>query len=293
MDETSIVDWLTKQAAAKGKDARRSDSRITLGIGDDCAIFTPAAGENLVFTTDQLIEGIHFKPDTAPGKLGARVLARNLSDLASMGAEPRFCLVNVAVPAETSEAFLKAFFRGLLKLAGSTGTTLAGGDLAHSPTMHFDVTACGSVPRGKALRRDGAQVGDAIYVSGKLGKPWDRPIRPRLGLGVALRERATACIDISDGLAMDLHRLLIASSSMGAALGAELAKVPVYRGATLDRALHGGEDYELLFTMPARRKPPAGCVRIGVIVEDSKREAGRITFQGAPVEPKGYDHFRE
>ena len=292
MDETSIVDWLKRQAGtARTKSVSPAVSRISLGIGDDCAIFTPVAGEELVFTTDQLIEGVHFKPDMAPGKIGARVLARNLSDLAAMGAEPRFCLVNVAVPAETPASFLKAFFRGLLKLAGSTGTTLAGGDLAHSPTMHFDVTACGSVPHGKALRRDGARPGDAIYVSGKLGKPWDRAIRPRLELGVALRRRATACIDISDGLAIDLHRLLIASSSKGVALRAELDKVPRFRGATLERALYGGEDYELLFTMPARRKPPSGCIRIGVVVERGQRETGGIIYQGTRVEPKGYDHF--
>jgi len=147
---------------------------------------------------------------------------------------------------------------------------------------------CGAIRRGRALRRDGARLGNALYVSGRLGKPWDRRIEPRLALGQSLVGRATSCMDLSDGLSIDLHRLCLASG-----VAAELDRVPVARGATLERALHGGEDYELLFTLPAGVAAPrgshTGITRIGSIV---KGHAGEVRYQGAPLQPLGYDHFR-
>src|SRR5438876_709360 len=135
-----------------------------------------------------------------------------------------------------------------------------GGDLAHDDKVHCSVMVVGAVTRGKALTRDGARPGDLLYVSGRLGKPWDQRIQPRLALGRKLAGKATACIDLSDGLSLDLHRLCKESR-----VAAQLEHVPIVRGASLERALHGGEDYELLFTLPPHRKPPAGVTQIGRI----------------------------
>ncbi|HLX42289.1 MAG TPA: hypothetical protein VKR43_02595, partial [Bryobacteraceae bacterium] len=140
------------------------------------------------------------------------------------------------------------------------------------------------VASGRALRRDGARVGDSLYVSGRLGKPWDRRITPRLTLGAKLAGRATSCIDLSDGLSLDLYRLCIASG-----VAAELDRIPVAAGSTVERALNAGEDYELLFTLPVGDRTPQGTSRIGTII---RRKAGTIHFQGHPLAPRGYDHFR-
>jgi thiamine-monophosphate kinase len=256
---------------------------LTLGIGDDCAIYRPRPNEELLFTTDQSIEGVHFLPDQPPSIIGHNALARSLSDIAAMGGKPRFCLVSLAIPSERGDKFITAFYRGLMALARRSGTVLAGGDLAHSGKIYCDVMVCGSTPRGRALRRSGARPGDLLYVSGHLGKPWGGRIQPRLALGRLLRGRATSCMDLSDGLSLDLHRLCLASG-----VAAIVDRVPIVRGATLDRALHSGEDYELLFTLPPRKAPPARTTLIGTIV---KGRAGAVQFQGQLLTPRGYDHF--
>jgi len=229
-----------------------------------------------------MIEDVHFTRKQSALSIGERALARSLSDIAAMGGEPEFCLVALAA---SDTDWIEDFYRGLLRLAKRTGTALAGGDLARDRKFHCDVMVCGSVPRGKALRRDGARAGDSIFVSGRLGKPWDRRIQPRLVLGQSLRGLATACIDLSDGLSLDLHRLCVASN-----VAAELDRVPVLKGATLERALHGGEDYELLFTLPEGAQAPRGTTRIGRVTRGA---AGKIAFQGHPLDPRGYDHFHE
>jgi thiamine-monophosphate kinase len=124
-----------------------------------------------------------------------------------------------------------------------------------------------------------------VWVSGRLGKPWDRPIKPQLALGRSLLRRATSCIDISDGLALDLHRVCLASG-----VAAQIERVPIAKDSTIERALHGGEDYELLFTLPARAQGPRGTTRIGTILAG---KPGAIEFQGRPLEPRGYDHFAD
>ncbi len=272
MNELELIERLRRRAP-KGV--------MTLGIGDDCAIYRPRAGEELLFTTDQMIEDVHFTRAQSAASIGERALARSLSDIAAMGGDPRFCLVALSAP---DAAWIEEFYRGLLRLAKRTGIALAGGDLAQDEKVRCDVMVCGAAPRGKAVRRDGARVGDAIFVSGRLGKPWDRRIQPRLALGRSLRGVATACIDLSDGLSLDLHRMCVAS---GAA--AQIDRVPVMRGSTLERALHGGEDYELLFTMPEGAKTPRGATPIGRIV---RGKPGAIQFQGRALAPRGYDHFR-
>ena len=253
------------------------------GIGDDCAVFRPKAGDDLLLKTDQLIEAVHFPRNMRPEAIGERALARALSDIAAAGGDPRCCLVALAVPRTRSQQWILSFFRGLLRLGSRTGTLLVGGDLAHDDKVHCSVMVVGAVKRGKALTRAGARPGDQLYVSGRLGKPWNQKIVPRLALGQKLVGKATACIDLSDGLSLDLHRLCKESR-----VAAQLEHVPLVRGANLERALHGGEDYELLFTLPPRVKPPARTTQIGSIVRGS---AGTVWFKGKKLAPRGYDHF--
>ena len=276
---------------------------LQLGIGDDCAVFRPSAGRELLFTTDLLLEDVHFRRAThRPADAGHKALARGLSDIAAMGGAPRFCLVSLAAPADAR--WIAGFYRGLLGLARATGTALAGGDLARSERVACDIVVCGEVPRGKALRRDGARPGDGVWVSGRLGgsalglsigagPAWRRHLRPtpRLALGAWLRQRvrASACMDLSDGLSLDLHRLCLAS---GAA--ASIDPPPLYRGATLEQALHGGEDYELLFTVrPGARVPAAfegiPLTRIG---EMRAGRPGEVLLSGRPLAAGGWDPFR-
>jgi thiamine-monophosphate kinase len=282
-------------------------SSLVKGIGDDCAVFRPrGSSEDWLLTTDMVIEDVHFLRSAHPAEaVGYRVLARGLSDIAAMGAEPRFCLLSLALAPWTDSRWLGRFFRGFFRLARQARTTLAGGDLAHAGKLACDIVVSGAVPKGKALRRDGARPGDGIFVSGRLGgsalglrtrrgQAWRFHLypEPRLKLGRFLREslHASAAMDLSDGLSLDLHRLCLASR-----VSAELEREPpVFRGASLEDALHGGEDYELLFTLPPRVSPPAcfedaPLTRIGTI---GKGRPGLIRFLGRRLEPGGYDHFR-
>ena len=256
---------------------------LVLGIGDDCAIFRPRSNEELVFTTDLFIEDVHFRRRDPPQDVGRRALTRSLSDIAAMAATPRLCLVSLAVPSWAGATWIDLFYRGLMKLAQQTKTALAGGDLSHARQLTCDVMICGSLPRGKALRRDGARPGDWIYVSGPLGG-WRHKRIPeaRLDLAKRMRAKATSCIDISDGLALDLHRICLASG-----VSAAIENVPLLDRATLDQALHDGEDYELLYTAPPRVRVPG--LRIGTI---QKGKPGKVMMDGKEIPPIGYDHFR-
>jgi thiamine-monophosphate kinase len=278
-------------------------SRMALGIGDDSAIFRPRSlREELVFTTDMLVEDVHFLREThTPAQVGYKALARGLSDIAAMGAEPKFCLLSVAFPKWATPKWIDRFFDGLLALARETGTELAGGDLSHAAVFASDITVCGSAPTGSALRRSTARAGDQIYVSGALGgsalglamhkgAAWKRHLKPepRLALGRHLRTRASAAMDITDGLSLDLHRLCLASN-----VSAEIEQPPLFRGASLEQALHGGEDYELLFTARPNKRIPAsfGGVALTRIGQIRRGHAGEIKLQGHPLSIKGYDHF--
>lgn len=297
------VGWIER---IRRRAALPPESGVFLGIGDDCAIFRArGAAEDLLFTTDMLIEDVHFRGAThSPADVGWKALARGLSDIAAMGGKPRFCLLSLALPPWADARWMEAFYGGFLGLAAREGAPLAGGDLARAEKALCDVVVCGEAPRNRALRRDSARAGDAIYVSGALGgsalglatgrgRAWRRHLRPtpRLALGQYLRARlgATSAMDLSDGLSLDLRRLALASK-----LSAEIGPPPVFPGATLEQALHGGEDYELLFTLPARRRAPAEfeglpLTRIGVM---RAGRPGQVRLDGEPLPALGYDHLR-
>lgn len=214
-----------------------------------------------------------------------------------MGAEPVFCLVSLGLPPALGNAWIRRFYKGLLALANRVSVTLAGGDLARFEKVIVDVMCCGRVKRGEAILRSGARPGDLIYVTGKLGGPahaaWRRPLRPepRIQMGLALRRfRVSSGMDLSDGLALDLHRLCL-ESNVSADVSSPL---PVARGASLEDALHGGEDYELLFTATPRARIPAavGHVPITCIGVITSGQAGGLRLDGRPLQPKGFDHFR-
>ena len=307
----------------------RPAGEVRLGMGDDCAILRPRRGEEIVVTTDLSLEGRHFRLDWHPPEaVGHRALARGLSDLAAMGARPVAAFLSLAVPKELTAAgrrgksWTDRFYDGLLALAAAHKTPLAGGDLAEFPHVVADIVLVGAVRQGRALLRSGARPGDAIYVTGALGgaaaglralgalKGGKPPARlagvlkphlypePRIAQGLWLgRGRiATAAMDLSDGLSTDLARLCEES---GVAAEIDADALPVALAATLDDALDGGEDYELLFTArPDARLPRriAGVpvTQIGRVV---RRGAGRPqvslrTASGsAALRPQGWQHF--
>lgn len=300
-DELSLVASIARKAYSG------SSEELILGIGDDCAVLRPrGARQDWLVTTDLMIEGVHFLPGVHPPvSVGHRALARGLSDIAAMGGEPRFCFVSLALGEAMGARWLDAFYRGLNALALEHGVVVAGGDLTRARLALCDIVVCGTTPRGRFLRRDGARPGDRILVSGRLGgsaagleqrqgRAWQRHLKPapRLRLGQFLREHlgATAAIDLSDGLSLDLHRLCLASG-VAAVIEHEPPRFP---GATLEQALHGGEDYELLFTLPAGVKAPKeyegiplteiGAMRLG--------RPGRVWFRGRVLAPRGWDPFR-
>jgi thiamine-monophosphate kinase len=298
------------------------DAAVRLGIGDDAALLAVPAGHELVVTTDTLVSGRHFPEATPAFDIGWKALAVNLSDLAAMGAQARWVTLALTLPAADQE-FLREFARGFFALAEREQVSLVGGDTTRGP-LSLTVTALGLVPAGRALRRDGAQAGDDLYVSGALGDAglglrlelgqWQDEIaeaaadfarqrlrrpEPRLALGQALRGIATACLDISDGLAQDLGHVLAASG-----IGAEIELDRLPRSAVLAGidpafadilALTSGDDYELLFTAPAAARAqiaalPLACTCIGVM---TAAPGLRLLRAGAPVEMPvaGFTHF--
>ena len=305
MTEAEILDRLRSRIRLP------RSSTLIAGIGDDCAIYrSPHSTEDLLLTTDFLIEGVHFLTSThKAADIGHKVLARGLSDIAAMGGVPRFCLLSLAIPASVNSKWIDAFYGGLLTLAEAHSTVLAGGDLSRSENIACDIVCGGAVKRGRAILRSTARPGDAIYVSGRLGgsavgletgrgSGLRRHLRPepRLELGRYLqRLHATAAMDLSDGLSIDLDRMCTASAT-----SAELETVPVFRGATLEQALNGGEDYELLFTTPPRVRVPTvfgdiPLTRIGTMHEGSGKRTSkdpRVSLNGEPVPVLGHDHFR-
>jgi thiamine-monophosphate kinase len=308
--EETIIEQIRR--AARGVPARG----IRLGIGDDTAVLrTPPAGRELLATTDQVIENTHFvRARHPPGALGHKTLARGLSDIAAMGGEPLCFLLSLCVPEWARDGWLKQYVQGLFQLSRRNSVPCAGGDVARGERFSADVTVLGSVARGRALTRDGARPGDLLYVSGSLGGSALGLLRlmagsdgrgaavrrhlfpePRLAVGrlLAGKLKATAAMDLSDGLSMDLTRL-----ARGSGVGAEIdaARVPVFPGASLEQALHGGEDYELLFAVrPGTRVPASvGGVRLVWIGRVRKRKGVVLRSRNGVerLEPRGFQHFQ-
>jgi len=324
--EDEFVMWLKRWAATP-------DHRLKLGIGDDAALVSVAKSTELILTSDLSIEGVHFRRDLHPPRsVGHRALARSLSDIAAMGGRPRFALISLAISRDVSPSWIRGFYAGMSRLARSLGVAIVGGDTAVVPgRITVDVVVVGEVQKGHALRRAGARPGDRIFVSGRLGLSalglhllesgsksragWVRAAlqshlwpQPQCALGRFLSERrlATALIDISDGLSTDLARLCQASG-VGARLWEDKIPMPVmarlrqaHQLDPLRLALDGGEDYQLLFSVPphlASRIPkkhrglPLHCT--GEIQKSRRISLVRGSGQQELLAPGGYDHFRE
>lgn len=246
------------------------------GIGDDCAILRAAHGHDLLITTDLCIENVHFRRAWHPAaSVGHRCLTRGLSDIAAMGGEPLACFLSLGLPPRLPQRWVDDFLTGFLDLARRFQAPVAGGDISAAPAVVADVVVAGQVHSGTAVLRSGARPGDRVYVTGELGASGavlkelyaGRRIRPkadnrhfypspRLEIGEWLRRKkvATSMIDLSDGLSVDLAHICEES---GACAEITAAAVPVGKGASLELALHSGDDYELLFTAPPATKLPA------------------------------------
>lgn len=303
---------------------RRAD-RVALGVGDDCALLAPTPGMQMAISSDMLVEGRHFFPEAEPQALGHKCLAVNLSDLAAMGAQPMAFTLALALPNADPE-WLAPFSAGLLALADLHGCELVGGDTTKGP-RNICITVFGEVPPGQALRRDAAQTGDDIWISGTLGdarlalaayrnelaldeatlnaaaERMHSPT-PRVALGQALRGIAHAAIDISDGLIGDLGHILERSNA-GATLNADalpvgsmLARQP--RALRRRFALAGGDDYELCFTAPqgkrdavlvAAQRAATPVTRVGSI--DTVPGLRMLEADGMPLAMQlhSFDHF--
>ena len=331
--ERRLLRLLQQQARAQ---APGRASQLRTGIGDDCAVLRVLPGHELCVTTDLLLETTHFRRDWhTPEAAGHRCLSRGLSDLAAMGAKPLAAFLSLAVPAELAGSWTARFLGGLLTLAHRVRVPLAGGDTAQAPHLleasralfSADIILLGSVPAGTALLRSGARPGDQIYVTGALGGAAAELARialhpasarrfraaaaghphlfpePRLRQGWRLRTLASAAIDLSDGLSTDLAHLCEAS---GVRAEIDASEVPIHPLAAeseqpLALALHGGEDYELLFTAPEQARIPRAIAGVPVHVigrvKRLRRGSVPITLlhpagRGEPLAPGGWEHFR-
>lgn len=315
MDEFALIrryfSSLTKPAAD-----------VALGIGDDCALLQPPAGEVLAVSTDTLVSGRHFPVETAPYDIGWKSLAVNLSDLAAMGAQARWFTLALTLP-DADQSWIAEFARGLSDLSSQSGISLVGGDTTRGP-LSITITVMGSVPVGAALKRSGAKVDDVICVTGTLGaaalalrvlnepdlsselrERLDRPT-PRLSAGFALRDIAHAAIDLSDGLAGDLVHVLDASGVGAEVYSQRLPSSPAFKQrVSIDDSLalqaQGGDDYELCFCI-APEKFDEAVARLAVL-DVPLTLIGRITAttglrfldaNGATIAltANGYRHFQ-
>ena len=295
--------------------------QVRVGIGDDCAVLRPPRGHEVLVTTDFSLEDVHFRREWHPAdSVGHRCLARALSDIAAMGGEPLAAFLSLALPGDLEQNWVDDFIRGVLKLASKFKLPLAGGDIAQSlGGVLADIMVVGSVPQGKAALRSGASAGDRIYVTGTLGgsaaalallrqgrklRPRDFPQHfapmPRIEVGRVLRQKklATAMIDISDGLSVDL-RHICEESGVGARIDARrlpLGGEPITRRLVNESfALHGGEDYELLFT--ARKQVPVNIAGVPITcIGEITRERLVVVARGGretELKQRGWEHFTE
>jgi thiamine-monophosphate kinase len=298
----------------------RAGNWVVAGIGDDSAVLRIPPGHEVLVTTDFTIENVHFRRDWHPPELvGRRCLTRGLSDIAAMGGEPLAAFLSLAVASDVPQKWVNRFLTGLLDLAEEFKVPLAGGDTAQSPGgIHADIVVVGSVPKGKAVLRSGAKAGDRIYVTGELGgsaaalarlaesKPVGAAhsghLRPlaRVAVGQWLRRRgvASAMIDVSDGLSTDLEHIC-EESRVGAEIEAEaIPRARVGLGkkrVALELALHGGDDYELLFTSAATVPSEVAGVRVTRIGRTTGSTGMRLIKKDGkarPLKPGGWKHFK-
>jgi thiamine-monophosphate kinase len=301
------------------RSARGGESVVT-GIGDDCAVLSVPPGHELLVTTDFTIEKVHFRRDWhRPELVGRRCLTRGLSDIAAMGGEPRAAFLSLAVSSDVPQKWVDRFLKGLLDLAEEFKVPLAGGDTAQSAGgIQADIVVVGSVPQGKAVLRSGAKAGERIYVTGELGgsaaalarleesKPlgaeYVRHFRPqaRVAVGQWLRQRgvASAMIDVSDGLSTDLEHIC-QESHVGAEIeGEAIPRALVGLGkkrVALELALHGGDDYELLFTSAAAIPSEVEGVRVTRIGRTTQSAGMRLIGadgKARRLEAAGWEHFK-
>jgi thiamine-monophosphate kinase len=301
----------------------RRNPRIPVGIGDDCAVLRVPAGHEALLTTDFSLEDVHFRRNWHPPEVvGHRCLTRGLSDIAAMGGEPIAAFLSLALPARLPQTWVDRFLDGFLALARQFRIPLVGGDTAQSPAgILADIVVLGSVPRGRAILRSGARPGDLLYVTGELGGGADALHRlfagkriqpehyprhfcpiPRLAIGRYLRKHslATAMIDLSDGLSTDLGHICDESRVGAEILADSIPRARVGRPThtvDLKDALHGGDDYELLFTAPPRKHLPARIAGvpvtpIGRITRGKKILLIKEGGQRSPLKPEGWEHFR-
>jgi len=276
--------------------------RAPFGIGDDCAVLAAPRGRELI-TVDPVIRGRHFDDSLRPEDVGAKLLKRNLSDIAAMGGRPRAAVLAVMLDSRVRIRWLERFYRGLAATARRHGVKLVGGDLAESPgALAASLTLLGSVTGERVLTRSGARAGDRIYVTGELGNSrasgHHHAFTPRLSEGAWLagRKEVRSMMDVSDGLAKDLGSL----SPRGSVADLDVASLPLRSGASVRSALSEGEDYELVFTLSARADRAAfesawrrRFPRIRLTCIGSFRRAGK----GRARDPftaslHGYEHFR-
>lgn len=310
LSEKLVIQRLRRSAARRGERPER-------GIGDDCAVLAIPRGHEVLVTTDFSLEGVHFRREWhPPDSVGHRCLARGLSDIAAMGGIPRAAFLSLALPSDLPQEWVDRFVAGLLKLARRFSVRLAGGDTAQSPGgVLADIAILGSVPAGKAVLRSGARAGDLIYVTGTLGSamadlnrlrdaeklrarfhPKHFYPEPRVAVGQFLRERklASAMIDVSDGLSTDLGHICKESGTGAVVFAEALPALPGKDGLTF--ALHGGDEYELLFTARPKHRIPkqiagVAVTRIGEITGDKQMKLAVGDGKTEILRPGGWEHF--
>jgi thiamine-monophosphate kinase len=291
------------------------------GIGDDCAILRPSAGHELLVTTDFCVENVHFRREWHPAHaVGHRCLTRGLSDIAAMGGEPMACFLSLGLPQSLQQAWVNNFLKGLLAQATRFKVQLVGGDISSANQIAADIVVLGQVPRGRAILRSGARPNDRIFVTGSLGGSASvlkqllagkkiKPVRssshfyptPRIEVGTWLRKLklATSMIDLSDGLSVDLAHIC-QESGVSALINA--SQIPIAGGADINLALHGGEDYELLFTAPKQAKIPAKIAGVRVteigVIKNLGNYSSAIQILGqngktSALFQHGWEHFQK
>lgn len=286
---------------------------ILVGPGDDCAVVHGAgADEDWLLTSDPVIEGIHFLPDAPPAAIGHKAIGRVLSDIAAMGGEARWALVNLVAPETAALARVEGIYQGLRALAARHGMAVVGGDVARGPRLELHVFGVGAAPRGTAVTRAGGRPGDVLVVTGALGGSRlgrHLTFEPRLAEGRRLRGVARAMIDLSDGLATDLRHVL-AASGVGALIEAEALPLSADAESLRDdhdagwHALHDGEDFELLAALPPdaadrlldgwpRDGSLAPLTRIGRLTDEAGRLYVRRADRTELWQAGGYEHFVE